>query len=78
MTRRSKPVKPTAAERKLIDAALKKKYPQMYEPAPGETKMLKGLSTTDRKKLFRMVDRKLAKLRGSKKTRVLKPKYRKK
>ena len=75
MTRRSKPVKPTAAEKKIIDAQLKKMYPQMYQRSPGEVKMLQGLSRTDRKKLVRMVDKKLAKLRGSKKTHVLKPKY---
>ena len=78
MARRSKPVEPTAAEQKLIDDRLKIMYPQMYERPAGEIAMFRGLSTTERKKLIRMVDKKLAKLRGSKKTLKLKRIYRKK
>lgn len=78
MARRSKPVKPTVAEQKIIDAQLKLMYPQMFRPPKGETAMFRGLSTAERKKLIRMVDRKLKKLRGSKKTLELKRIYRKK
>ncbi len=49
----SKTVKPTAAEQKLVDAELRRKYPQMFEPPAGHTKMMRGMSTVERKKLMR-------------------------
>lgn len=73
--RRSETVKPTAAEQKLVDAELRRKYPMMFERPAGEVAMFRGLSTTERKKLLRMVDKKLKGLRGSKKTYELKEKY---
>ena len=75
---KKKIVEPTAAEKKLIDAQLKRMYPQMFERPAGEVAMFRGLSVTERKKLVRMVDRKLKSLRGSKKTLKLKRIYRKK
>lgn len=78
MARRSKPVEPTPAEQKIITAQLKRMYSQMFQRPAGESAMFRGLSTTERKKLIRMVDKKLKRLRGSKKTLELKPIYRKK
>ena len=68
MARRSKPVKPTAAEQKKITARLKKKYPQMYETrmTKREKKVISRASPADRKELERMVGKKLKKLYGGK------------
>lgn len=64
MGRRSKVVKPTAAEQRVIDARLKKSYPVMYEPVipPGTKKQLRKVRGADRKALMRMVATKLKKL----------------
>lgn len=53
--------KPTAAEKRIIDARLKKQYPQMYYVVARERekKLIRGLSVADRKALESMVTRKL-------------------
>jgi len=64
MVRRSRPVKPTAAEQRIIDARLRKMYPQMYEMAapPGTKTALAKAQGEDRKALERMVATKLKKI----------------
>lgn len=59
---RKKIVKPTAKEQKIIDARLKRMYPQMYEMHTADVRKLKGLSAADRKALERMVGKKLKKI----------------
>jgi hypothetical protein len=39
---RKKVVKPTAAEKKIIDRRLRRKYPQMFKPGWGKSKSLLG------------------------------------
>ena len=64
MARRSKPVKPTAAEQKKITRRLQRKYPQMYEPVltRAEKKIISRASKTDRAALEKMVGKRLKKI----------------
>ena len=66
---KKKIVKPTSAEQRIITGRLKRKYPQMYEPAisPGTKKQLGTVrGAADRKALERMVAKKLKKIYGGK------------
>jgi len=69
MARRSKPVKPTAAEQKKITARLQRKYPQMYEPVltRAEKKVFSRAAKADRAALEKMVGKRLKKIYRSKK-----------
>ena len=40
----AKVVKPTPAEKKKIDATLRRKYPQMYEPGYGNARIMKDFA----------------------------------
>ena len=71
-------VKPTLAEARIINTRLKKLYPQMYQRPAGEIQMFRGMSTVERKKLVRMVDKKLKHIRETNRTLELKKKYRSK
>ena len=64
MARKKKVVKPTLEEKKIIEARLKRKYPQMYEltTTAREKKVLRGVSPSDRKALEKMVGKKLKKI----------------
>ncbi len=68
MARRSRPVKPTAAEQKKITSRLKRKYPQMYETpmTKREKKVISRASKSDRAALEKMIGKKLKKLYGGK------------
>ena len=68
MARRSKPVKPTAAEQKKITRRLQRKYPQMYETrlTKVEKKVISRASKSDRAALEKMVGKQLKKLYGGK------------
>ena len=68
MARRSKPVKPTAAEQKKITKRLQRKYPQMYEPmlTGAERKVISRAAKSEREALERMVGKKLKKIYRSK------------
>lgn len=68
--KKSRPVKPTAAEQKIIDARLRRMYPQMFTPVGmgiREKAAYASLSAADRKALERMVDVKLKKIYRRKK-----------
>ena len=69
MARRSKPVKPTAAEQRKITQRLQRKYPQMYEPmlTRAEKKVISRASKTDRAALEKMVGKRLKKIYRKKK-----------
>ena len=69
MARRSRPVKPTAAEQKIITRRLQRMYPQMYEPVltRAEKKVISRASKSDRAALEKMVGKRLKKAYRSKK-----------
>lgn len=71
--RRSKPVKATAAEKRIIDARLQKKYPQMWELAgtARDKRLLRGMSASDRRALEVMVGKKLKAVYGGRKKKRL-------
>ena len=54
--RRKKVVKPTSEEQRKIDARLKRKYPQMYEPmlTKVQRKVYSRAAPAERKELERM------------------------
>lgn len=59
-------VKPTAAEKRIIDARLKRKYPQMYEAklSARELRAYRDLSPADRRAIEDSAGKKLKKLYG--------------
>ncbi len=73
MGRKSKVVRPTVAEQKIITKRLKKKYSQMYGlvGSARERKLYKNLSANDKKAIESMVTLKLKAIYGGKKKKPL-------